>query len=380
MVGRYAVRANARTGLGLLSLLMACDSSEEYAWNRELTATATVENRARADEAAILTIDTSAIRTFRFASNSSASGDGSASIEFLDDGGIAATQRSVITFFRADGSIRTTFGRSGEGPGEFKNILATCRTRGDTLIVDDMGRRRLLIIDGRSATLVREINNDFGYLSGQGCFGDGSLLTTKEQLDKKSGVRALTFLRVDLLGRSDVLYQMELSRERLRETGSPLVAANGQVWWFADPYFSEVIAFTVGESKPSVVARFKEKPEGLSAAEAAKLQGVEPARGTTIRPKATGVRVRLPFFGAVLISTSGSIWVADRRDPAWPIVGWTVMDRNGRTLGRLLPREEYDPNSLEPIGITDSTVFLQLEDTSGLYLEERRWRISRGGK
>ncbi len=369
-----------RAGVGLVLLMVACDTSDKYAWNREIAAESVVVNGARAQEAAVITIDSNALRTFRFSRDVSAASEGSVSVEFLDDGGVAATQRSVVTFFRADGSIRATFGRAGEGPGEFRNILATCRTRGDTLIVDDMGRRKLLIIDGKSSTLVRELANEFGYLSGQGCFGDGSLLTMDERLDKASGVRALTFLRVDLLGHAEVLLRMELSRQRLRETGTPRYLANGQAWWLLDPYFSEAVGFTADNPRPRLAVRFKERPEGLSAADAAKARGVEVAQGSPIRPRVSGVEVRLPFFGAAMISPGGFLWIEDRRDPAWPLPGWTVLDRNGRTVGRLLPRQEYAPNALELAGITDSTVFLQVEDSTGLYLEERRWIVSRRGR
>jgi hypothetical protein len=67
----------------------------------------------------------------------------------LPDGGIAVTQRQdgAVKVYGPDGRLKTTIGRSGRGPGEFRHIAAIGLS-GDTAIwVSDVGNRRLPFFD-----------------------------------------------------------------------------------------------------------------------------------------------------------------------------------------------------------------------------------------
>lgn len=58
-----------------------------------------------------------------------------------------------IYLFAADGSSRTTIGRSGEGPGEYQVITGLTRLGGDTIAIYDLASRKALLFttDGEEA-------------------------------------------------------------------------------------------------------------------------------------------------------------------------------------------------------------------------------------
>ena len=72
------------------------------------------------------------------------------SIAVSPRGWIAVGQRddNRVLIFRADGRQLFTFGRGGEGPGEFRRLTAYSGWLGDTLWMIDIGPRRVTFIDG----------------------------------------------------------------------------------------------------------------------------------------------------------------------------------------------------------------------------------------
>jgi hypothetical protein len=77
------------------------------------------------------------------------------SIAVSPRGWIAVGQRddNRVLVFRADGQQLFSFGRGGEGPGEFRRLTAYSGWLGDTLWVTDIGTQRATFIDGAGKLL-----------------------------------------------------------------------------------------------------------------------------------------------------------------------------------------------------------------------------------
>lgn len=97
----------------------------------------------------------------------------------LDDGRIVIVNAGTadVRVFAQDGSLQSVFGREGDGPGEYRNPSLAGRGPGDSLIVFDAGLRRATMITpdsgaGRSWEVGEEGG---GFPLALGTFPDGSI-------------------------------------------------------------------------------------------------------------------------------------------------------------------------------------------------------------
>lgn len=72
------------------------------------------------------------------------------SVARLSNGRIAVSDSrpNLLRLYNADGTFHSNAGRSGRGPGEFSQVGAIHVLPGDTLLVEDGGRRRVHLFDG----------------------------------------------------------------------------------------------------------------------------------------------------------------------------------------------------------------------------------------
>lgn len=77
---------------------------------------------------------------------------------WMHDGSVLVGDRdgSQIHIYSADGDFLRSFGKEGDGPGEFKRIMRVSVTQGDTILVFDASHNRVSIYDA-SKGLVRSI-------------------------------------------------------------------------------------------------------------------------------------------------------------------------------------------------------------------------------
>jgi hypothetical protein len=94
----------------------------------------------------------------------------------LTNGGLAVIDVSRVHYFDASGKRIRIVGRKGQGPEEFQYLTAICRTRGDTLILNDSHNRRLSILDGSGRILRTILQGDNGSAPFSFCLDDGSFL------------------------------------------------------------------------------------------------------------------------------------------------------------------------------------------------------------
>lgn len=102
------------------------------------------------------------------------------SVERLSDGrwAVADMGSSQIRYYDARGRHLQSAGRSGAGPGEFRQVMGMFRLAGDTLVVDDR-RERYHLLDGMGR-FAGMITNRGSFIDARthpaGAFADGTLI------------------------------------------------------------------------------------------------------------------------------------------------------------------------------------------------------------
>ncbi len=116
---------------------------------------------------------------------------------FLSDGRFAAIDVNRVHYFDANGKRLKIVGRQGAGPQEFQYLMAICRTRGDTLVLNDANNRRMAVLDG-TGSIVRTIaQGDLGSMPFDPCFDDGTFVLMKQSGPLTARQLRVTRVRLD---------------------------------------------------------------------------------------------------------------------------------------------------------------------------------------
>jgi hypothetical protein len=99
----------------------------------------------------------------------------------LSDGRVAVVDQSRIHFFNAAGKRLKIVGREGSGPGEFRNVTALCRIRGDSVFVTEGQNRRVTILNDMGGFVAAHPLGQYGYSEREFCFDDGTVLAMQRQ-------------------------------------------------------------------------------------------------------------------------------------------------------------------------------------------------------
>ncbi|MCA1792213.1 MAG: thioredoxin domain-containing protein [Thioalkalivibrio sp.] len=288
----------------------------------------------------------------------------------LSDGGVVVSEQSRIHFFDSLGRHRAVVGRVGSGPGEFNYINATCRTQGDTIVVEDVNNARLVIVDALAPAIVRTIPNQIGRLPQQGCLEDGTFVVAGATVDRETQVRALAYRRVRLDGSEiSTLLASERSRDVTRQVGMPKHAASGANWYFADPYFSEFRTFDI-TGRLVRITRVEQPLREIPRLQALAAEGIAPAAGNATTPR-TDAMVREPFFGRMIASPDGSVWLNELRAPEVTQDVWHRFDTDGRLRGTLRIPMQATGQLLYVLDLSDSGVVMRRDDENGYAWIER---------
>lgn len=291
----------------------------------------------------------------------------------LSDLGLVVTEETRIHFFDATGVQRALLGRSGSGPTEFLNLAATCSTRGDTVVAEDFNNARIAIIDAKTASLVRTFPNTLGHMANQSCFDDGTFLVEGVEFDKATRALDLAYRRLRLDG-SEVatLLKLHLTREKIRQVGAPRLAASGQLWYFADAYFSEVRSFDTAGRLVRVM-RTDDPLREVSRAEADAARGFEAAKGNKMARSPGTARSRRPFFSTVAADPEGQVWLRDPDEPGAAYEVWTAFDQAGRLKGRLRLKQPPLGQQFHVTGFTSRGVLIRRGNENGVaFIEHYR--------
>lgn len=283
---------------------------------------------------------------------------------------VADDRAGKLRAYDATGRFLWASGRSGEGPGEYRRIVAVGEGPGDSLWAWDFGLRRFTILTdrGRVVRLVR-VDAPLSSLLAVGRLGDGTFLMRESfstEVHREGTALGLTralaaLVRISADGSLLDTVRLVMGREYyLGEEGgrgvmsAPLFARETSVVLAGtELYAGEQTAFEIGcytldgqlrtlIRVPGVDLRITETDvqslvdrelDGLSSAE----------RAMRERHLASmAVPDTKPAYGQLLLDPDGNLWAAEYARHPSPPTRWTVFDRGGRLLGIVTMPDRFD--------------------------------------
>ena len=288
----------------------------------------------------------------------------------LADGGIAVANRGTndIRIFDARGRHVTTFGRTGEGPGEFRRLELIGRSA-DTAWFYDSGLQRITAVllgakpelSGTTRVTATGKRESF-FVSGR--LSDGRYVVTTNvspTFDGPPGVHRLPGSTgiISKAGDGEVAWLGDFKSAAIfvhNPTGDVKNAAvgpiafppwlrsatgGGQVWIGDSGGDSLVVVRARDLSRFTVRVPFERRPPGKALIDAARQQelGVNPTpQGKSFTEEKYGPKYlpqRLPSFESLVPGPQGELWIQEYAgDRALP-TQYVVLDVTGRPKGRL---------------------------------------------
>ena len=261
----------------------------------------------------------------------------------LSNGGLAVIDVSRVHYFDPSGKRIRIVGRTGQGPEEFQYLTSICRTRGDTLILNDSRNRRMSVLDGSGRITRTLLQGDNGSASSSFCLDDGTFVLQRIT-GEVGGPRhyRVTRLRTDgtivnVVGTFESLFDMV--------TMVPSsVTASGNTLYYGNPFRSEIREYdALGRLRR--IIRTADQGDRITDAEAEQRMAMTiPSNVTAAERTARMERLRAlpritqtwPAFYKLEIGSDGTIWVQDYTKAFTTSDAWTAIDSTGRIVGRLV--------------------------------------------
>lgn len=298
----------------------------------------------------------------------------------LADGRIAIGNQSPgsIRFFGPDGRFLSEAGRAGDGPGEFRQILALFATSGDTLLVGDL--RRVHVYSGEGHHIRSHVPQGEGqpFLFPLAVLGDGSFVGTPWGSPEPGPPGATRWtdstglFRVDAGWRTTRVAQLpstvrtlgRSARESMELVFGPRlrVAAGGDVIYTGFPATYEIQARTAAGQLRRIIRLtrpLRPVPRDVVAEYRERALNAPGEMGRPPSPQMRALRQELqarrvfaatfPPYSAMLVDREGNLWVQeygwweDAPDRYGPVnlltppgeSRWDVFTPTGRWLGTL---------------------------------------------
>ena len=260
-----------------------------------------------------------------------------------------------IRVFDDDGAHLRTFGRRGEGPGEFANLWTIAELPGDTIVAIDPrgGRVSLFTSSGtfaRSFPIPRlpgaSAPNVIGWLD------DGTLLIDARSRSPSRDTRdqSTHFLYAvdrdgEVLGTLGELAGQQLGRNgyAMGFSGRAEFAAGGNLAWYGHSSRFELVGHNRSGSVRRIV-RVDRVPRAVTQAEidesrAAAEESLRGMSGPAVeRIRATEFASTHPVHDRILSDEAGNLWVERYPSDAVEDSGtreWDIFDDEGRLIGYL---------------------------------------------
>lgn len=280
-------------------------------------------------------------------------------LAFMTEKGVVVSDRHRVHILDRNGSPLRVIGRSGEGPGEFRNIRGICEAVGDTLVVFDGNLRRISVFDAEGR-FVRAFSVGIGYLPGRnGCFADGTFIVSRSKARDQSSVNrsGLTGVVTD----SSLSMNFDWTLGGFQIMVSPAIAAFRDMTIMGDPWEGTIRVhqghgvhnkvFKLTGLHPDVI------PENQVAVWSTSGQPISrPAK-----------RKYFPYFQEFRVTPNGTFWYNDFPRNSHESAKWYAFDSTGTRVAAL----ELDSSAVVNKWITledfdDSKVLLRIEhDTRG---------------
>lgn len=327
----------------------------------------------------------------------------------LSDGRIAISDYGTrqIRLYGPEGTFLTSFGREGEGPGEFRTVQVMGTVGADTLVVLDGRLRRTSRFHPEMGFLGQTVLPEEAGVAmhSNGMFGDGAIVFggsinwDRGEETPTAGYERLTnpFCSVSLDGRGITDFGEFPGTEVVWTTGyvdgeeslaaafvlfgkSPRTMARGDRMALGTRDRYEINIFDPSGNLTRIL-RVRTSPVVVTDAH---LEALLEERLARIPDPDLAPQIRtgfwdtphaetLPAFEALLLDSEGCLWVEDTHIPGEALRTWTVFDEEGAPLTRLsLPVD----NRVLDIGI--DFVLARFEDELGVEYV-RSYPLARGG-
>lgn len=294
----------------------------------------------------------------------------------LSDGRIAVSDNGThqIRIFSPEGAFLRSFGREGEGPGEFRHIQVMGTIGSDTLVVLDGRGRRTSRFHPEAGFLGQTLLPEEAGVAmhSNGMFGDGAIVFgggvnwDRGDATPTRGYERLTnpFYSVSLDGSGINHFGEFPGTEVVWTTGqvdgretlaagfvsfglSPRAMARGDCLVLGTRDRYEVNVFdSVGRLERIVRLQIPAVPvtqvhlDGLLEERLARLPSPDLAPQIRAGFRDTPHAETMPAFQALLLDSEGYLWVEDYNIPGDTLRTWTVFDEDGNPRTRLsLPRD-----------------------------------------
>lgn len=302
------------------------------------------------------------------------------------DGGVAIVDASSgsIRIFASDARPTRAIGRSGGGPGEFRQLAWAGACGHDGFAAYDLAQARFTRFSFTGAVqTVKASPVGFVVLRPLSCLGDGSIIASFNQrveLPQRSGIvrptGILTRVRGDF-GGADTLAEFPGSEQYFaNEVGGYGEVPLGRVGMAASGTTIAVIAqsdsdwIAVHDLSNRGVRRHKlgAAPHTVTREEFAQATAakIEEQPSLEIRQLLTRVYQAVPrptgnrYMRQVAVDSSDHIWVETFDAAPAHKSAWRILDRNGRRVALVnLPRDA------RPLVITSDRIVLHVRDASG---------------
>ena len=294
-------------------------------------------------------------------------GEGDPQFQNVQSGGIG-TDRTVVVgdmgsglvyILDAGGSVVTTVGGPGEGPGEIARLETVLALGGDSILVADGGNRRVALFEGERHLSDRRFENIYA----EATYGpiarlaDGSFLLTPsafalrmEETEHWKSYPVLTtedFLAVDTVSVVPLLQVLESGDwNPLRHLGGVVRAGGGIAYARSDR--AEATWMDL-EGRVTRIARWDETPRVATEQDWNRFEeayrerlgeDISERQEENLRNRREGFGGTLPLFRFVLGDPSGNVWLGEYRlaDPTASV--YRIISSSGEWLGSItFPRD-----------------------------------------
>lgn len=324
----------------------------------------------------------------------------------LSDGSIAVPNQGTddVRIYRPNGEFSYAFGRAGNGPGEFRSLLAIWATVGDTLILGDIRPWRLSYFtsDGEFLRAAEAQPVIIGAPTQVGRFGDGTFLFASTCCHHAAAAyteETVTAIRynatgqlLDTLGTYPYGSRGHSGPERQQRITSPVfewrtrIAASGDglVVGLENVPQYVVMGFN-GETRRIVrwnaelkdvrdadIRAYRERERAVASDEDA-LEYL-PALIDPNRP----VREHLPIFTGMLVSRNEDVWIRRFSHPSEPLQSvWLLFDQQGAFRCELALPQTARPHDILETG-PDYVLLKEVDDMGVERIRLRRFIDSSG--
>lgn len=322
----------------------------------------------------------------------------------LPDGGAVVGEFTQGALYRLapDGSVAATWGRKGEGPGEFESFDAIV-VDGDSILVSDVRLRRITWLSN-SGTLLSTARLPGAYTHrASSLVGDGRLLLVPgggysallEPARQAWTFETQPILAVDIeRGQVDTLVVLEHLRRWLGARGAPpgwirvMGTAGGFPGGFAWARSDRAeVRWYDSAGALTQIARWNEAPEPFTAEYRAWMVGAfEEVWASTGQGEAYVARLRsqmdesldrhdgpLPYWNALVVDREGTVWTRRYGPLVAPSNAWRVVTHDGVFGGWV-----ELPGVAEVLDITDDRLLVVLRDEMDVPAVAML-RLTRGG-